>query len=915
MIQSKELFPTRLEPAPSGSGMLFAETFDDLSGPTICLGKTFASEEERRAYFTEELRKHLQDPEFRKIEGFPIGKDEDILALSDPPYYTACPNPWLQDFIDEWEKEKGKQNSQGSQSEMLYHREPFAADVSEGKNGPIYNAHSYHTKVPHKAIMRYILHYTDPGDIVFDGFCGTGMTGVAAQMCGNKAEVESLGYKVQDDGIILQEENNEKGDKVWKPFSRLGARKSVLNDLSPAATFIAYNYNTPVDVTAFEKEAKRILAEVEAECGWMYETLHTDGKTKGKINFTVWSEVFNCPECSKEVIYFKEAVDEDFSINDKFKCPHCGMILIKKSLQRQWVSIFDSPLNQPHKFVKYVPVLINYQIGSYRFEKNPDENDLELLKKIEEYPIDNFYPAMVMLDGERKFKDGYHLKGITHLHHFYFHRALVVYSLLWNKLEKCSAFTRFFIQGNNLGFTKMNRYSAHHYSQVNRFFSGTLFVGSLISEVSVNYSLTNKLNRLLKLSLPGKYDNYALSNQSLTNMDVIPDSSIDYIFVDPPFGNNLHYSELNVFWESWLKILTQRDPEAVMDKGRNRSLQDYKSLMARAFVELFRIIKPAHWTTIEFHNSSNKVWMAIQESLEIAGFVIADVRTLDKQQETYKQSIQKLVKQDLVISAYKPNGGLEDRFKLEGGTEEGVWDFVRTHLKQLPVFSLKDGKVEINTERLNYLLYDRMVAFHVRHGVLIPISANEFYIGLKKRFPERKGMYFLEDQVLEFDKHILSIGEYEENPLFIFDETSAIQWLKKELSEKPQETGKIKYLFMQELNSWNKNERMLELDELLEQNFILENDKWHVPDPQNATHIEKMREKALLKEFEEYKNAVKRLKVFRIEAVRAGFKKAYNEHDYETIIKVTGKLQGDIIEEDPKLLMWYSNAQTRLGKD
>ncbi len=56
-------------------------------------------------------------------------------------------------------------------------------DVSEGKTDPIYTAHSYHTKVPHKAIMRAILHYTQPGDIVLDGFAGSGMTGVAAQMC------------------------------------------------------------------------------------------------------------------------------------------------------------------------------------------------------------------------------------------------------------------------------------------------------------------------------------------------------------------------------------------------------------------------------------------------------------------------------------------------------------------------------------------------------------------------------------------------------------------------------------------------------------------------------------------------------------------------------------------------------------
>ena len=128
-------------------------------GPVTCLGKTFDNDEARRAYFIELLREKLKDPEFRKIEGFPIGEDEDILNLSDPPYYTACPNPWIADFIAEWEAEKPEQTEP-------YHREPFAADVSEGKNHPIYNAHSYHTKVPHRAIMRYILHYTKPGDIV-----------------------------------------------------------------------------------------------------------------------------------------------------------------------------------------------------------------------------------------------------------------------------------------------------------------------------------------------------------------------------------------------------------------------------------------------------------------------------------------------------------------------------------------------------------------------------------------------------------------------------------------------------------------------------------------------------------------------------------------------------------------------------
>ncbi len=163
------------------------------SEPVICLGLTFPNDQARREHFLALLREKLKDPEFRKIEGFPIGSDEDILALSDPPYYTACPNPWIADFIEHY----GKPYDPGAP----YSREPFAADVSEGKNDPIYNAHSYHTKVPHKAIMRYILHYTEPGDVVFDGFCGSGMTGVAAQMCGDRAVIGSLGYQLKTESF------------------------------------------------------------------------------------------------------------------------------------------------------------------------------------------------------------------------------------------------------------------------------------------------------------------------------------------------------------------------------------------------------------------------------------------------------------------------------------------------------------------------------------------------------------------------------------------------------------------------------------------------------------------------------------------------------------------------------------------
>ncbi len=391
------------------------------NSPVECLGKTFENDAARREYYLEILAEKLKDPEFRSIEGFPIGEDEDILNLSDPPYYTACPNPWIADFIAEWEAQKPEKPES-----YHYHREPFAADISEGKNDPIYNAHSYHTKVPHKAIMRYILHYTLPGDIVFDGFCGTGMTGVAAQMCGDRKVILSMGYQVKPDGTILQEEKDEiNGKNRWIPFSKLGARRTILNDLSPVATFIAYNYNTPNNVASFEKEAKRILKEVEEECGWMYETLHDDGKSKGIINYTVWSDVFICPECAGEVIFWEAAVDKKAGkVKDKFPCPHCKSELTKQKMELSWTTKYDSALKESINQSKQVPVLINYSIEGRRnkFNKTIDKDDLSRIERIENSNIPYWFPSNRMMEGKETRRND--RVGITHVHHFYSKRNL-----------------------------------------------------------------------------------------------------------------------------------------------------------------------------------------------------------------------------------------------------------------------------------------------------------------------------------------------------------------------------------------------------------------------------------------------------------------------------------------------------------
>lgn len=353
--------------------------------------------------------------------------------------------------------------------------------------------------------------------------------------------------------------------------------------------------------------------------------------------------------------------------------------------------------------------------------------------------------------------------------------------------------------------------------------------------------------------------------------------------------------------------------EAIVNKAQNKTILEYQDLIEDCFVKMYKCLKPNRWITIEFHNSQNSVWNAIQESLQKAGFIIADVRTLDKEKGTTKQMAYTMsVKQDLVISAYKPKEILKRQILEHSGTDETVWDFIREHLDKLPIVVTKDEKIEIVRERQAFLLFDRMVAYHIINGIPIPIDASDFYKGLDERFIKRDDMYFLHDQINKYDNtRIEKDVEDIQLSFIISDERNAIQWLYKELAN-PQSYSDIQPKFLQELRS-SRYEKMPELMELLEENFIQDdNGKWYIPDPTKAGDIIKLREKRLIKEFEEYLQGKGKLKLFRTEAVRVGFAKLWKEKDYHNIVKVANRLPDSVIQEDDKLLMYYDISSSRI---
>lgn len=468
------------------------------------------------------------------------------------------------------------------------------------------------------------------------------------------------------------------------------------------------------------------------------------------------------------------------------------------------------------------------------------------------------------------------------------------------------------------GMSVLNRYAPGHFSQVNKALNGVYYIPSQISEVSPGYSLRNRLYRLTKDQLFSfaSRDGVVVSTGSGATLPV-PGCSVDYIFTDPPFGENIYYADLNFLVESWHGVVTDATREAIVDRAKRKGLPEYGRLMQRCFAEYHRVLKPGRWMTVVFHNSSNAVWNVIQEAMLTAGFLVADVRTMDKRQGSYRQVTSSAVKQDLVISGYKPAAGFAAQFEIEAGTEEGAWSFVRQHLTHLPVVVERGGVVERIAERQPFLLFDRMVAFHIQRNATVPLSSPAFLAGVQDRFTERDGMVFLPSQVQAYDEARLRLASVAQLPLMVTDEKAAILWLRQQLDPAlggtPSTYQEIQPRFLTDLRQV-KQEDLPELREMLAQNFLEDaQGRWYLPDPGKAEDLEKVRRRDLLRSYQVYLAGRGKLRSFRSEAIRAGFADAYHRGDFAEIVSLAERLPEDRLQEDPDMLMYYDNASLRVG--
>ena len=614
-----------------------------------------------------------------------------------------------------------------------YERPPFAEDIKEGKNDPIYNAHSYHTKVPPRSIIPYILHYTQPGDVVLDPFCGSGMTGVAAQMCANPPE-----------DLLAQFPDLK---------DRVGPRACILNDLSPAACHIAYNYNTPVDVDALRREFERIKAAVKDEFAWLYGTEHfepavglyspkspdvlarlknppagaanarlldsmertwellTRAEVESRlgypvtelkrdkawgglevvkveewvcipatIQYTIWSDVYRCEGlitveeptgkisargknagkpmvrrkrvprgCGENITLWDVAVDhEAANVSEDFACRNCEQEWKKVQLKRSGT----------------VPILTNYifvglcerrsgqnrrvELTTIQTERMTSATEIERIREIDAQTIQWFIPdKKVNTKGPQYTRNALSERGITNLADFYSRRNLRALARLWQEASRSDEerpVLLFALTGTFGHIERMTRYKFKKGG--NSSLTGQLYFPSFPVEDNVLRQLESKvkqIDRAWKLLWPqrGHRNEAFVRSGHAGALTGIPDSAIDYVFADPPFGSNIYYNEVNWLYESWLGRLTDEPNEAVVHRKNDRgtkTIDDYSQLMAEAFRELYRVLKPSRWATIEFNNNDGRIFEAIKQAIRDAGFEIVNMLLLDKERKVSKTS-------------------------------------------------------------------------------------------------------------------------------------------------------------------------------------------------------------------------------------------------------------------------------------
>ncbi|MGQ0778291.1 MAG: DNA methyltransferase [Pseudonocardiales bacterium] len=121
----------------------------------------------------------------------------------------------------------------------------------------------------------------------------------------------------------------------------------------------------------------------------------------------------------------------------------------------------------------------------------------------------------------------------------------------------------------------------------------------------------------------------------------LPDESVDLVVTDPPYMDNVHYSELADFFHAWLRKLmpfahypsddaTTRNTREV----QSASPAEFEAAITRVWQECARVLKPDGLLAFTFHQARLSGWTALVQSLTEACLVVTAVQPVKGEMAT-----------------------------------------------------------------------------------------------------------------------------------------------------------------------------------------------------------------------------------------------------------------------------------------
>ena len=578
-------------------------------------------------------------------------------AIPDGYYSGDKPNPNLRRFVEEHATAYDPEADD-------YSVPAFNRPIETTKATAIYNMHVYWSKKPHTAIRQYIQHYTKPGDIVLDPFCGSGGTALAALLEG---------------------------------------RKAIAIDRSPAATFITKNHCTPVDPDELRSAFQRVRQAVQKEIEWLYGTRCDRCGGRAMTGYTVYSQVFQCPRCLSKIPLYDCGTADSQTAAGKAKsvnvCPTCqanGFTEVIRSQSEKFGFIPVKVVYYCEEGCKPTRDVREHNDSSPEKRSYFEQYDLGKIREIESKEIPHWYPmGCDMTKLSRYQRDALFYYGVKNVDDLFTRRNLWALSSIRDAISKIEDpairdALMFGLTGVTLNSSKMYQEREEGRSIA----KGSYYIPQISREMVVTngyyYKIESQLTPAFEELANIESANVCISTQSSSNLYAVPANSIDHIFTDPPYADKVQYGELNFVWESWLDFdTTWHDEEIIVNEIRGKSTADWEALMKKALSECFRVLKPGRWLSLCYHDTSEGTWALIQDIMAEVGFVLDKTDSalfIDTGQKSYNQlTADKSTKRDLVLNFRKPKAGefvitrlIDGRTFAELGTQV-LRDFLTSH--------------------------------------------------------------------------------------------------------------------------------------------------------------------------------------------------------------------------------------------